>query len=60
MVCDIPVAAQNIKLSQCRIWQSLQQLPKKTQEKVEIPQNQTYEEYDHLGREILRKCSKGR
>ena len=35
-------------------------LSKETQVKAEIPQNQTYEEYDHLGREILCKCSKGR
>lgn len=35
-------------------------LSKETQVKAEIPQNQTYEEYDHLEREILRKCSKGR
>lgn len=35
-------------------------LSKKTQVKAEIPQNQTYEEYDHLEREILRKYSKGR
>ena len=35
-------------------------LSKETQVKAEIPQNKMYEEYDHLGREILRKCSKGR
>lgn len=35
-------------------------LSKETQVKAEIPQNQMYEEYDHLGREILCKCSKGR
>ena len=35
-------------------------LSKKTQAKAEIPQNQTYEEYDHLVRVILHKSSKGR
>ena len=35
-------------------------LSKETQVKAEIPQNKMYEEYDHLGREILCKCSKGR
>lgn len=35
-------------------------LSKEIQVKGEIPQNQTYEEYDHLGRKILYKGSKDR
>lgn len=35
-------------------------LSKETQVKEEIPQNQIYEEYDHLVRVILHKSSKGR
>ena len=35
-------------------------LSKETQVKAEIPQNKMYEDYDHLGREILRQCSQGR